>query len=219
MLIHQPYSITPLTLSAFFYISPTNKASIVRVGELRSKSKFLGDSVSTTMEGENCIPLMGTPEHSKYLVTMPNMNACGTLCGKMVIELAMPERHYPLTSSLRPRVSSPGLAMRSPGEFGTAGRSLARKTAAPSRQVGRPGGRTGAIREPQTLARARHAKDMDAATAAKGPVENAQRELLASSAKHATRSSSSAITARHLISHCVLLPPTQPSTHCTLKKP
>ncbi|KAF8257042.1 hypothetical protein EI94DRAFT_1843243, partial [Lactarius quietus] len=86
-LSHQPYSITPLTLSTFFYISPMNKVSIVQVGELQSMSKFLGDSVSTMMEGENCIPLMGAPEHSKYLVTMLNMKVYGTLCRKMVIEL------------------------------------------------------------------------------------------------------------------------------------
>ena len=47
-------------ISAFFYVSPANKLCIV--GELRPKSKFLGNSVSTTMEGENRITLMGRPE-------------------------------------------------------------------------------------------------------------------------------------------------------------
>ena len=44
-------------VSAFFYISPENRLSII--GELRPKSKFLGNSVSTTMEGENRITLLG----------------------------------------------------------------------------------------------------------------------------------------------------------------
>jgi hypothetical protein len=44
-------------VSAFFYISPANRVSII--GELRPKSKFLGNSVSTTMEGENRVRLLG----------------------------------------------------------------------------------------------------------------------------------------------------------------
>jgi hypothetical protein len=47
-------------ISAFYYISPANKLAIL--GELRPKSKFLGNSVSTVMEGENRILLMGQPE-------------------------------------------------------------------------------------------------------------------------------------------------------------
>ena len=47
-------------VSAYFYISPTNKVRII--GELRPKSKFLGNSVSTVMEGENRVFLMGKPE-------------------------------------------------------------------------------------------------------------------------------------------------------------
>lgn len=47
-------------ISAFYYISPANKVAIL--GELRPKSKFLGNSVSTQMEGENRILLMGRPE-------------------------------------------------------------------------------------------------------------------------------------------------------------
>lgn len=72
-------------ISAFYYISPANKVAIV--GELRPKSKFLGNSVSTTMEGENRITLMGRPEDGEYVITMPNMYARGILFGKMVIEL------------------------------------------------------------------------------------------------------------------------------------
>lgn len=72
-------------ISAFFYISPENRVCII--GELRPKSKFLGNSVSTTMEGENRITLMGAAEDGGYVVTMPNMYARGILFGKMVLEL------------------------------------------------------------------------------------------------------------------------------------
>ena len=47
-------------VSVFFYISPANHVSIF--GELRPKSKFLGNSVSTTMEGENRVTLLAKPD-------------------------------------------------------------------------------------------------------------------------------------------------------------
>ena len=47
-------------ISAFYYVSPANKVAVV--GELRPKSKFLGNSVSTVMEGENRVYLLGRPE-------------------------------------------------------------------------------------------------------------------------------------------------------------
>ncbi|KAG5646904.1 hypothetical protein DXG03_001980 [Asterophora parasitica] len=72
-------------ISAFFYISPANRVSIL--GELRPKSKFLGNSVSTTMEGENRVTLLGVPNDGEYIITMPNMYARGILFGKMVLEL------------------------------------------------------------------------------------------------------------------------------------
>lgn len=72
-------------ISAFFYTSPANHVSIR--GELRPKSKFLGNSVSTTMEGENRVFLLGKPEDGEYVITMPNMYARGILFGKMVLEL------------------------------------------------------------------------------------------------------------------------------------
>lgn len=52
-------------ISAFFYISPANKVSIL--GELRPKSKFLGNSVSTQMEGENRVRLLDKPEDGGWL--------------------------------------------------------------------------------------------------------------------------------------------------------
>lgn len=49
-------------ISAFYYVSPANKVAIV--GELRPKSRFLGNSVSTVMEGQSRITLLGRPEDS-----------------------------------------------------------------------------------------------------------------------------------------------------------
>ncbi|KAL6305646.1 Oxysterol-binding protein [Sparassis latifolia] len=71
--------------SAFYYISPQNKVAIV--GELRPKAKFLGNSVSTQMEGENRVYLLGRPDDGEYVISMPNMYARGILWGKMVLEL------------------------------------------------------------------------------------------------------------------------------------
>jgi hypothetical protein len=72
-------------VSAFFYMLPTNRVTII--GELRPKSKFLGNSMSTTMEGKNRVLLGGRPQDGKYVISMPNMYARGILFGKMVLEL------------------------------------------------------------------------------------------------------------------------------------
>ncbi|KAI0641191.1 Oxysterol-binding protein [Trametes meyenii] len=72
-------------VSAFYYVSPLNKVAVI--GELRPKSKFLGNSVSTTMEGENRVYLLGRPEDKEYVISMPNMYARGILWGKMFLEL------------------------------------------------------------------------------------------------------------------------------------
>ncbi|CDO74787.1 hypothetical protein BN946_scf185001.g35 [Trametes cinnabarina] len=72
-------------VSAFYYVSPANKVCVI--GELRPKSKFLGNSVSTTMEGENRVYLLGRPEDKEYVISMPNMYARGILWGKMFLEL------------------------------------------------------------------------------------------------------------------------------------
>lgn len=47
-------------ISAFYYISPANGVEII--GELRPKSRFLGNSVSTVMEGENRVRLLGAAQ-------------------------------------------------------------------------------------------------------------------------------------------------------------
>ena len=98
-------------MSAFYYVTPANKVCIV--GELRPKSKFLGNSVSTQMDGENRVYLMGRPSDGRtlfpilpypphpltvcsltsyssctaYVISMPNMYARGILWGKMILEL------------------------------------------------------------------------------------------------------------------------------------
>ncbi|EIN13332.1 Oxysterol-binding protein [Punctularia strigosozonata HHB-11173 SS5] len=72
-------------ISAFFYTSPAKKVSVV--GELRPKSRFLGNSVSTIMDGENRVYLLDRPDDGPYVISMPNMYARGILFGKMVLEL------------------------------------------------------------------------------------------------------------------------------------
>ncbi|PIL29953.1 hypothetical protein GSI_07864 [Ganoderma sinense ZZ0214-1] len=72
-------------ISAFYYVSPANKVAVI--GELRPKSRFLGNSVSTFMEGENRVYLLGRPEDNDYVISMPNMYARGILWGKMFLEL------------------------------------------------------------------------------------------------------------------------------------
>jgi hypothetical protein len=47
-------------ISAFFYTSPANHVTVI--GELRPKSKFLGNSVCTIMEGENRVYLTERPD-------------------------------------------------------------------------------------------------------------------------------------------------------------
>ncbi|KAG6841540.1 hypothetical protein C0991_009905 [Blastosporella zonata] len=69
----------------FYIAEQANRVSIL--GELRPKSRFLGNSVSTTMEGENRVTLLGVPDDGEYIITMPNMYARGILFGKMVLEL------------------------------------------------------------------------------------------------------------------------------------
>lgn len=55
-------------MSAFFYISPKNHVCIT--GELKPKSKFLGNSAATIMEGEDRIRLLNRPEDGEYRITV-----------------------------------------------------------------------------------------------------------------------------------------------------
>ncbi|OWT39054.1 oxysterol-binding protein family [Cryptococcus neoformans] len=72
-------------VSAFFYVSPKN--GLLVTGELKPKSKFLGNSAATIMEGEDRIRLLDRPEDGEYSITMPNTYARGILFGKMLLEL------------------------------------------------------------------------------------------------------------------------------------
>ncbi|XAO25737.1 hypothetical protein I312_104566 [Cryptococcus bacillisporus CA1280] len=72
-------------VSAFFYISPLN--GLLVTGELKPKSKFLGNSAATIMEGEDRIRLLDRPEDGEYSITMPNTYARGILFGRMLLEL------------------------------------------------------------------------------------------------------------------------------------
>ncbi|OCF37855.1 oxysterol-binding protein family [Kwoniella heveanensis BCC8398] len=72
-------------VSAFFYVSPKN--GLLVTGELKPKSKFLGNSAATIMEGEDRIRLLDRPEDGEYVITMPNTYARGILFGKMLLEL------------------------------------------------------------------------------------------------------------------------------------
>lgn len=88
-------------ISAYFYITPANHVRIS--GELKPKSRFLGNSVSTVMDGENRIFLTKRPEDGgmclfdmkalylsvnvEYCIGLPNMYARGILFGSMILEL------------------------------------------------------------------------------------------------------------------------------------
>ncbi|KAK0568803.1 Oxysterol-binding protein OBPa [Tilletia horrida] len=72
-------------ISAYYYVSPENNLLIY--GELKPKSKFLGNSAATLMGGENRIVLLDRLEDREYRISMPNMYARGIMFGKMVMEL------------------------------------------------------------------------------------------------------------------------------------
>lgn len=65
-------------ISAFYYVSPENKVCIV--GELRPKSRFLGNSVSTVMEGDNRVYLMGRPDDGGEYQSRPDRFISGEGC-------------------------------------------------------------------------------------------------------------------------------------------
>lgn len=50
------------------FISPKN--GILVTGELKPKSKFLGNSAATIMEGENRMRLLNKPEDGDYVITV-----------------------------------------------------------------------------------------------------------------------------------------------------
>jgi hypothetical protein len=54
-------------------------------GELKPKSRFLGNSAANEMGGYNHIVLLDKPEDGEYDISMPNMYARGILFGKVRI--------------------------------------------------------------------------------------------------------------------------------------
>ncbi|KAG0082915.1 hypothetical protein BGZ93_002135, partial [Podila epicladia] len=71
-------------ISAYYYASPENNISIL--GDLLPKSKFLGNSAATLMQGEIKVSFTNRPGED-YIITMPNVYARGILFGTMLMEL------------------------------------------------------------------------------------------------------------------------------------
>ncbi|RIB03952.1 hypothetical protein C2G38_1989118 [Gigaspora rosea] len=71
-------------ISAYYYVSPEN--NLIISGDIRPKSKFLGNSAATLMQGESKIFFTNRPGEV-YRITMPNVYARGILFGRMVLEL------------------------------------------------------------------------------------------------------------------------------------
>ncbi|KAG0042800.1 hypothetical protein BGZ83_012152 [Gryganskiella cystojenkinii] len=71
-------------ISVYYYASPENHLSIV--GDLLPKSKFLGNSAATLMQGEIKVSFTNRPGED-YAITMPNVYARGILFGTMLMEL------------------------------------------------------------------------------------------------------------------------------------
>ncbi|KAG0005399.1 hypothetical protein BGZ79_005024 [Entomortierella chlamydospora] len=71
-------------ISAFYYASPENNLTIV--GDLKPKSRFLGNSAATLMQGEIKISFANLPGE-EYFITMPNIFARGIIIGTMLLEL------------------------------------------------------------------------------------------------------------------------------------
>ncbi|BGP18494.1 hypothetical protein JCM10213_001190 [Rhodosporidiobolus nylandii] len=74
-------------ISAWYFSSPEQGLDLC--GELRPKSKFLGNSAATLMDGESHVRFLDGPgaADGEYDIGMPNMYARGILFGKMVLEL------------------------------------------------------------------------------------------------------------------------------------
>ncbi|CAG8684038.1 9936_t:CDS:2, partial [Ambispora gerdemannii] len=71
-------------ISAYYYASPEN--NLIISGDIRPKSKFLGNSAATLMQGESKIYFTNRPGEV-YRIAMPNVYARGILFGRMVMEL------------------------------------------------------------------------------------------------------------------------------------
>lgn len=71
-------------ISAYYYASPEN--NIVVTGEIQPKSRFLGNSAVTFMNGWSNIEFTNRPGEL-YEISLPNIYARGILFGTMILEL------------------------------------------------------------------------------------------------------------------------------------
>jgi hypothetical protein len=71
--------------SAYMYCNP--ESQILINGDIRPKSRFLGNSAATLMEGSTRVVFLNRPDEV-YHITLPNMYARGILFGTMYMELA-----------------------------------------------------------------------------------------------------------------------------------
>lgn len=71
-------------VSAYFMANPEN--GIIICGNFKPKSKFLGNSVVSYMEGQSTINFLDFPEE-EYIATNPNVYARGILVGPLYMEL------------------------------------------------------------------------------------------------------------------------------------
>jgi hypothetical protein len=74
--------------SSYFYMAPEHKIRID--GCLKPRSKFLGNSAASIMEGIAILRFLNrghSPKGERYILTQPNMYARGILFGKMKYEL------------------------------------------------------------------------------------------------------------------------------------
>ena len=74
-------------ISSYFYSNPDHH--LVVCGNFRPKSKFLGNSAATLMNGSTKIKFTNRP-NEEYVITMPNVYARGILFGSMYMELGDP---------------------------------------------------------------------------------------------------------------------------------
>ncbi|CAO3631850.1 unnamed protein product [Cunninghamella blakesleeana] len=74
----------PAPCSAYYFANPNH--GIYAHGEIHPKSKFLGNSVATIMEGESTLQFHHH-DNETYEFTMPNIHTKGILFGKMTMDL------------------------------------------------------------------------------------------------------------------------------------
>lgn len=71
-------------ISAYFMANPEN--NLVIAGNFRPKSRFLGNSVVSQMDGSGTLYFLNRPDE-EYSITYPNIYARGILFGTMLMEI------------------------------------------------------------------------------------------------------------------------------------